>query len=426
MILINDLQMTSEPQIGKVRHVGERLIFIVKLNLNGLNSNFSPLSPQLRDQPMKRITLFFLLSIAHFSANCQTQHNKGELSTTSLVNVDVMYVLPEKKSGITVIFRAETPEGEPVWNLKKEELIVREDSVTCPILSIEPISKNRPISTGVVIDHSGSMAFDLSNIFEILLNKFLGKKDTLFVSPLENAKKASAIFVSSFNSKKDFMSLVGFGSEVDLKIPLSQDTAYINKEIKAIEISGSTALYDAMMAGIKQLKKAHGIKVLVALTDGHENASKSTWQNVVDYAKETNTPIYIVGLGAVEQDTLTRMAKETKGQFYYTKKSENLLTIYQSISKQIQSYYALEYTSANAKKITSADSIKITFDANSIYLANDSTDPDVIAYLKKKEFDRQLRFYGKVAVGVLVGGGAITLMYTIRRRRRERKLQKQE
>ncbi len=365
---------------------------------------------------MNKIFVFLLLLIS-IPIYSQVKNVKGTLSSTKLVNVEIMNIRPVNSKKISVVFRAETTEGEPAWGLKKEDLIVKENEDTCEVLSIEPISENRPISIGLAIDHSGSMSFSFS--FSNLIKRIRGHKDSI-LSPLDHAKIAAKVFISSFNLKKDYVGVVAFGTSVDVKVPLTQDTSKLMKTIDDIEIDGNTALYDAMLLGMKQIRKNKGVKVLVALTDGMENASSAKWKDVVDYSKQKNIPIYIIGLGSVDVDSLELMAKETKGQFYYTNNSSSLLEIYQQISKQIQSFYALEYKSLNAVSVKQEQDVKISFEINSIYLANDSTDPDVIVYLKKKKFERQLRFYGKVSVYVLVGFGIISLLYRRRKRKRRR------
>jgi Ca-activated chloride channel family protein len=295
---------------------------------------------------MRKILVWIISFLAIGISTTAQKNIKGTLSTTKLVNVEIMHVQPLNKKDVALVFRAETLEGEPAWSLKREEVIVKEDGNPCEILSLEPISKNRPISIALVIDHSGSMSFSWS--LSDIINLIRGRKDSV-ISPLEYSKKSAKVFISSFNLKKDFIGVTGFGTYVDLEIPLTQNAIYLNKSIDSIQLDGTTALYDAMLAAMKQLKKAKGVKIVVALTDGMENASKSTWNDVVSYSTKNNIPVYSIGLGAVDIDTLTSLARETKGEFYHTNKSSSLVEIYKKISKQIQSFYSLEYRSVRLK-----------------------------------------------------------------------------
>jgi len=367
--------------------------------------------------------LLGIICLSFGSLFSETVEKKGTLSSTKLVDIEIISLKGISRKKTAIVFRAETEEGEPAWDLKKEDLIVTEGGDTCEITSIEPVSKNKPICVSLVMDHSGSMDFalTLSNIVKLIR----GQKDSI-ISPLEYAKTSANSFIATFNFEKDYISLIGFATKVDLKQPLTQDSAQLVSLINSLKTTGSTALYDAMIAAQKQLKKAEGVKIAVALTDGYENSSSAQWQDVINNAQELEVPMYIIGLGGVDVDTLRTMAEATKGQFFHTDNSESLIQIYKKISKQIQSFYAIEYKSPKAKKPTKEEDIRISFDINSIYLANYPDDPDVQAYLKKKKFNQDLHFYGKIAIYTLAGAGVISLLYIRRRRKKRKKMATQE
>ncbi len=363
-------------------------------------------------------TLFALIS----GISAQAQRAKGELSSTRVVNLDIMRVFPSKLPEVSLVFRAEDLDGKPVWDLEKEHLIVEEKGKPCEITSLEPISKNTPINVGIVIDHSGSMGFDLYSYFDVW-RVIRGQRDTII--PLEYARRSATTFVNSFDTKKDKMSVVGFGSIVDLKIPLTKDTAHLNKSIRNIELDGSTAFYDAMMAGMKQLKNKRSIRALIAMTDGRENASSANWQNVVDYSNKEEIPLYVIGLGTVDKDTLRHMAEATNGHFYHTTKSSSLVNIYKDISEQLQAFYVVDYKSPTVEKMDRKNKVKISFDVNTNLLVNDPTNPEVIAYLEQRAFDQKLRSYGEISVYIIGGLSVISLMYWRRKKKKQRKKNQQ-
>ncbi|MCP4520711.1 MAG: VWA domain-containing protein, partial [Cytophagales bacterium] len=345
------------------------------------------------------------------------QH-KGKLETTRLVDVSIIQVIPEKEPVINMVFRAQTNEdGLPVWDLKKEDLVITEDGDTCEIISLEPISINKPINVALVMDHSGSMALGIPSLGEII--RIIRGKSS-YVSPLKHAKNSAKEFVSSFNFEKDYISVIGFGSKVTLNTPLSQDSAYLQKQIKDITIRGATAYFDGIVAGIDRLKKHDGVNIVVSMTDGAENKSKNTLDDVINKAKKAKIPVYAVGLGAVQVDTMKTITSATKGEYYHTDNPSELIEVYQKISKQIQSFYAVQYRSKSLQKADREGMTTIDFTNESIYLKNDSENPEVKAYLEKKKFDQMLSDYGMTAVYVLLGIGSITLMYQWRKRRKKR------
>jgi Ca-activated chloride channel homolog len=362
---------------------------------------------------MKFGHLFFLLLL-----NCSIfAQTKGELSSTRLVNLDIVHVDPLKPPKVELLFRAqEYDTGIPVWDLKSSDIQIFEDSSKCQVISLERISNNRPINIVLVIDHSGSMSFSIPTL-EDLYNIII--KDAKFTSPLEHAKKATKVFTSSFDVSKDQIGIVGFGSGVDLNLLPSNDTSLLKVTIDSIKIDGSTAFYDGLMAGIEQLRKKKGINIIVSLTDGAENSSKHTLNKVIEKSIKYNIPIYTIGLGNVQIDTLKYIADTTKGEFFHTNSSTQLIEIYSKISQQIQAYYAVVYQSNTLKK--NRGNVQIDFASESVFLQNEANDPEVIKYLDKKKFEEDIKFYGKVAVALVLGVGLISLIY-YRRQRKRRKL----
>lgn len=102
------------------------------------------------------ILLFFLL---HLSIYAQSQV-KGSLASKDTATLSVIRIFPDSFPSVSVVFKAETRKGDPVWNLTKERVVVKEDAQQCQIISLEKISKDNPIYISVVIDHSGSMLDD--------------------------------------------------------------------------------------------------------------------------------------------------------------------------------------------------------------------------------------------------------------------------
>jgi Ca-activated chloride channel family protein len=150
----------------------------------------------------------------------------------------------------------------------------------------------------------------------------------------------------------------------------------------------------------------------------------------VKKAKENQIPIYVIGLGDVNRDTLSLIAKQTNGRFYYTKSSSDLNTIYNLISRQVQAFYSLTYTSPNFSSADSIRSINLSFDIDSLFTNSDSTTlhlpKEVIAYIKIKERqmaveaenNRKQREYfaiGGSFVAILAGTGSL-IFYRRRRR----------
>ena len=344
--------------------------------------------------------LFVLILV---STVCYGQQDKvkGKLSSKDTADLTILKIAPANFPEVSVLFKAETRKGEPVWNLTKEKMNVLENEQACKVVLLEPVTKNKPINLGIVIDHSGSMAFDASLYSEDGMPLFyvddIGNPiyPDGYLPPIEHAKNAVKKFVNSFNIQKDFISVLGFSEKVDIKLKLSQDLKKINSTVNKMHADSSTALYDAMREGLSEIRKEDGLNVLVVLTDGNDNSSRSKWNQVIKDAQKDDTPIYIIGLGDVNKDTLNLIAQETHGHFYYIETSNSLDAIYAKISKQLQAFYNLNYTSTNFSSVDTSREVELSFDIPSIYL---NTEPsqlelpnEVIERLKKQETLAQLQ-----------------------------------
>lgn len=371
---------------------------------------------------MKLITSLFLVTIFSFSVFGQTEKVKGNLSTVDTADLTILNIYPDSFPNVSVVFKAETRKGEPVWNLTKEKMTVKENLQDCELISLEQISKNKPINLGIVIDHSGSMMEDISQFYDkdgmalfTLDANFKPVFPKGYTSPIDNAKTAVKSFVTSFNSKKDFISIIGFSNTVDRKLSLTQNIGEINSIVDSMQADFSTALYDAMITSIDEIKNSNGVKVLVVLTDGQDNSSILNWKDVVDKAIKEDIPIYIIGLGNVNKDTLQLIAKSTKGQFYFTQSSTSLNSVYAAISKQVQAFYNLVYSSPNFSSADSTRQIELSFDIDSVFLlTNPATlnlPSEVLAFIDKKEKQKEYLLYAGIGTAILFAVGVILFYY---------------
>ena len=174
-----------------------------------------------------------------------------------------------------------------------------------------------------------------------------------------------------------------------------------------------------MLQSLTLINQSSGIKVLVVLTDGQDNSSKNKWSDVIKAANQNEIPVYIIGLGDVNVDTLKMIANATKGQFYFTQSSQSLDTIYAKISKKVQAFYNLIYSSTNFSTADTTRQIELSFDTDSLYLITNKAaanfPTEVMALLEKKEQEKERQkdylLYGSIAFAVLVSIGSILVYF---------------
>ena len=132
-----------------------------------------------------------------------------------------------------------------------------------------------PVSFGLVVDNSGSM------------------RDK---RPQVNA--AALTFVKTSNPQ-DQGFVVNFNDDyyLDTEHDFTSDLAEMRTALERIDARGSTALYDAVIGSLDHLKKgSRDKKVLLVVTDGEDNASRHSLENVVEQAQRADAVIYAVGV----------------------------------------------------------------------------------------------------------------------------------
>jgi Ca-activated chloride channel homolog len=112
----------------------------------------------------------------------------------------------------------------------------------------------------------------------------------------------------------DRVGLVSFSSTASVEVapaPLAQNRNDLDAAIQALRPQGKTAIYDGLMAGKQALDalppdKEERIKAIVLLTDGMENASSASFDQLKDAFNETGISIFPVAYGsAADQDAAT-------------------------------------------------------------------------------------------------------------------------
>ena len=189
------------------------------------------------------------------------------------------------------------------------------------------------VSLNLVLDASGSMN---SN------NKML------------QAKNAAKALISQMQlAQGDQVEIISFDDYVYLGQDFTSQEAALTAAVDNISTNGSTALYDALYAGLYQTHYESGAKCVIGFTDGMENASSYTFDDVVTMSQNTSIPVFIIGIGEeYDADALRSLAAQCSGEYYSASvmNLEDILTdIYVSIYEEQQDYYVFKYTSTDTK-----------------------------------------------------------------------------
>jgi VWFA-related protein len=210
--------------------------------------------------------------------------------------------------------------------LTLEQVIAEAQKAQVPIYTLgvgEPGS-NEPVSTVLVLDHSGSMRAPAN--------------DTDKVSKIEALHNAASRFVELMRPSAQ-TTLLPFSSSVSKPEPFSANKAVLKRRIGELQPLGGTLLYDATLAGIETLVASQrpGKKAVVVLTDGKDESpgSRNSDRVVVERAKEVGIPLHMLGLGRkheINGKLMTEMAEATGGSYQHAENQQALFEIFEKLS----------------------------------------------------------------------------------------------
>jgi VWFA-related protein len=241
--------------------------------------------------------------------------------------------------------------GHFVTNLPQDAFTVFENGAPQPIKIFR--REDVPVSLGLIIDNSGSMRDKRTKV------------------------EAAALALVKDSNPDDEVFVVNFNDEAFLDNPhgksFTSDIKEMEEALTRIDSRGGTAMRDAVRMSIDHLKeKAHkDKKVLVAVTDGNDNASVVSLENLVKASQQSEVLIYGIGLLGEEerreaqraQRALKSLANATGGEVFFPKDAGEVDKIAHQVAKDIRSQYTVEYTPTNTAMDGTFRQIKVTVKA---------------------------------------------------------------
>lgn len=176
-----------------------------------------------------------------------------------------------------------------------------------------------------VMDISGSMANENKYIYG--RDAILQLLDQMGQSP--NYQAALLSFNDTQNTLEDF----------------TTDYTGLRTELNAIMPDGDTAFWDSLEYALLRTNSQNGQKCIVAATDGMDNASRTTQDNVIALSKELQIPIYIITFDNSLTAELSELALATGGECFAVDNLQNIGDIYNSILSMQNSQFMVTFTS---------------------------------------------------------------------------------
>lgn len=181
-------------------------------------------------------------------------------------------------------------QGRFVPGLRMEDFDVYEDGKLQKISQFD--SERVPVSLGIVLDSSGSMA---------------GEKMT-------NAQDAVRRFLDELLGPQDEVFLMRFDSRVSVLSDWTDNRAAVSRMVRSIRPTGGTALFDAMSDAVPLGEQGtRRKKALVLISDGNDSDSSTDVDTVQRQIRESELLVYAVGIDS-QQESLGQSIGQAIGR----------------------------------------------------------------------------------------------------------------
>jgi len=105
-------------------------------------------------------------------------------------------------------------------------------------------------------------------------------------------------------------------------------------------------------------------KVLVVVSDGGDNASRASLDQVLKLAEQSSSLIYAIGVFDEDDPdrntrALTRLARTTGGEAFFPDKLNEVVALCEGIARDIRNQYTIGYVSTNAARNDAYRAIRV-------------------------------------------------------------------
>jgi Ca-activated chloride channel family protein len=194
--------------------------------------------------------------------------------------------------------------------------------------------EDSPISVGIVFDLTGSMTEE----------------------KVRRAREALACFMETSNKDDEYFLITMQQGGAFLSLDRTRDYRAVLDKLSGGTPYGNTALYDACYLGLnKVLRGTRPRRALLVISDGQDNNSRYTLDELSRMLKESDVTLYSIGVAEKDneyltlygEETLRDMAAVTGGKFFQPRTSAEMYDVFERIALELRRQYAIGYRPSN-------------------------------------------------------------------------------
>ena len=229
--------------------------------------------------------------------------------------------------------------GKPVPDLREKDVTLLVDGQ--PVQTdLFARSDDAPVSFTILLDGSGSMGL---------------------VGKMDGARAAIRALVAQKRAGDDFALYVFSAGTVREEVPFTSDAERLLAALEAVKPHGRTAFYDALAKmPDRTLLGKNGSRAIVLLTDGIDNASTLTRDDLAVLLEGVDVPVYPIGLRSpgspvepppgvtleamLNLDVLGHVARLSGGLLSIVDDAAQLPAAISRVEKDLRTQYLLGFT----------------------------------------------------------------------------------
>ena len=188
-----------------------------------------------------------------------------------------------------------------------------------------------PVSVGVIFDVSGSMGGD----------------------KVRRARDALSKFIQTSHDSDEYF-LIAFNSRAQLLLDKTRDGNAVLDKLTFVQTKNNTTLYDACYLGVEKVQRgAHPKRALLLISDGQDNNSRYTFNELRRLLKESDVTLYGIGilsgndagssLGMEGQGILDDLASVSGGKAFFPRSAAEMDDIFEQIALELRHQYSIGY-----------------------------------------------------------------------------------
>ena len=197
------------------------------------------------------------------------------------------------------------------------------------------LHEDAPVTIGLLIDNSWTM------------------------QPIRDLVVAAAAAFADTSNPQDELFALAFNEEVHAALtadaPFTSDSAVLRFALQhALIARGRTAFYDAVARGLEYVERGqHERKVLVLVTDGSDNASRESFEHVLNRIHSSNVVVYAVAIvdpadGSPTWKRMRAFADDSGGGLFHPNNVTQVNGVLQQIAQEIRHTYVMAYEPSTA------------------------------------------------------------------------------